>query len=223
MIGGGVIICALAIFMMVMIPALGWTFLGIVLTLAIVMAIWFFWWRKKHNRSLRSLLPTSAQQARDVSNTPHVPNVNPPAFTAYDESSGSESIVLQPPPLAVMQSIDNHGSDVGCPVTHPVSPTLLPMHMDSADGWKNCPLWMVHCQLDVDQTKYIHSSCRRYPKKTSGSHVTKVPILNTFSSIQSSYLSYSYELLISHLSWFLLICLLSYLIVATCFIINSDK
>jgi hypothetical protein len=45
-----------------------------------------------------------------------------------------DSGVLGRPPPAVMRGTDNRGSYLGLPVTHPESSTLLPMHMDGADG-----------------------------------------------------------------------------------------
>jgi hypothetical protein len=114
------------ILMILVVPGFGYAVLGITLALAILAAIWFFYWRKKRHRSL---LPTSAQQTGDASDIRSTPDANDPAFTLGH--GRGESVVLPPPPPAVMRGIDNRGSYLGRPVTH--SPKLLPMYMDGTD------------------------------------------------------------------------------------------
>lgn len=119
--------------MIMLVPPFGYAILGIILTLAILAAVWFFCWRKKRDGSPTSLLPTSAQQAGDASDIRSAPDANAPAFT-WDHDGRGENVDLQPPPPAVMRGIDNRGSYLRHPVTHPKSPTLLPMYMDGANG-----------------------------------------------------------------------------------------
>ena len=144
---------AVFIFICVILPPLGYTVLGIILAAILVAICYFCWKRKKRNRSPASLLPTSAQQAGDASDIRSAPNANAPTFTWYHRREGS--VALQPPPPAVMRGIDNRGSYLGRPVSHPAS--LLPMYMDGTDGWRNAPLPTVRCQLAIDQTNYWNS------------------------------------------------------------------
>jgi hypothetical protein len=122
------------IFLMVIFPVFRYAILGIIIILAIFVAISSCCqrWAKKRNRSPRSLLvlPTSAQQAGDASDFHNDdPDSNTPSFT-QDHGRG-ESVVLQLPPPAVIQM---RRSNLGPLVTHPTSPTLLPMFMDGKDG-----------------------------------------------------------------------------------------
>jgi hypothetical protein len=116
---------------MIILPPLGYTILGIILTLAIL-AVVLCCWRKIRDRSPTSLLPTSVQQAGDASDIRSAPDANAPAFTC-DHDGRRESVVLRPPPPAVMRDIDNRGSYLR-PVTHLESPMLLPKYMDGTDG-----------------------------------------------------------------------------------------
>ena len=130
-VGVAAVLGVLFILMILLVPGFRYAALGFTIILAILAAVWFFYWRKKRHGSPISLLPTSAQQAGDASDIRSAPDANAPAFT-LDHGRG-ESEVLQRPPPAVMRGIDNRRSYLGCPVTHPESPTLLPMYMDGAD------------------------------------------------------------------------------------------
>jgi hypothetical protein len=127
---GGVaaVVVFMFILMILVVPGFGYAVLGITLTLAILAAVWFFYWRKRRHRSPISPLPTSAQQAGDASDIRSAPDANAPAFT-LDHGRGERGVLRKPPP-AVMRGINNRGSYLG---HHPESPTLLPMYMDGAD------------------------------------------------------------------------------------------
>ena len=87
-------------------PVFGYVVLAIVI-LAIIAAVFYYCCRRrKSDRYPISLLPISAQQLGVASNIPRAPNTNTPAFTWDHHDGRGESIVLEPPPPAVMRSID---------------------------------------------------------------------------------------------------------------------
>ena len=79
-------------------PPIGYAVLAIII-LAIIAAVFYYCCRRKSDRYPISLLPISAQQLGVASDIP-------PAFTWDHHDGRRESIVLQPPPPAVMRRID---------------------------------------------------------------------------------------------------------------------
>lgn len=129
-----VVVIAMSIILMITVPALGYAVFGVILSFAILAAVWSLSRKNKRNVSHTSVLPTSAQQAGGACDIRSAPDANIPTFT-WDHGRG-ENVVLQPPPPAVMRGIGNRASGSYLPhlMTHPESPTLLPMYMDGTDG-----------------------------------------------------------------------------------------
>jgi hypothetical protein len=136
-----VLLIVVSIFISIAYHPFGYAFLGIVILIIIIVAVDeavdYCCGRRKSNRSpISSLLPTSAQQleqAGDASDDIGVPpalNTNASA-SSWDHGRG-ESIVLQPPPPAVMRGPQRDRDSylsLGGSVTYSESSTLVGAHV----------------------------------------------------------------------------------------------